>query len=184
MSQRALVAGLTLLAILLVAGVVHVASLLVLPLVAPDDAFARLAAAVPEGAVSVLPRAGSPGAILPGRDPSMASAVCRYDLARGPLRVSAPLGDEAFVAVTLHSRSGIAFYGLNDRARNEDRLELVVMTPGQLVEARARDAADGPVRDVRVAAPQARGFVLFDVLPRPGDAAAARRALAAMSCRQ
>lgn len=182
MSQRGIVAALTLLAILLVAGVVHIASLLMVPRVAPDDAFARISAATPEGSVSVLPPGGSPGAALPDRDPSLASAVCRYDLGRGPLRVSAALGGEAFVALTLHARSGVAFYGLNDRAGNEGRLELVVMTARQFDDAQAKDAADVPVRDVRVVAPQREGFVLFDVLPRVGGDAEARRALSSMSC--
>ncbi len=183
MGQRGIVAGLTLLAILLVAGVVHIASLLIVPRVAPDDAFARLAAATPEGSVSVLPPGGSPGAALPDRDPSLAAAVCRYDLDRGPLRVSAALGDEAFVALTLHARSGVAFYGLNDRAGNEGRLELVVMTARQFDDAQAKDTPDVPLRDVRVVAPQRQGFVLFDVIPRIGGDAEARRALASMSCR-
>lgn len=183
MSQRAAVAALTLLAILMAAGVVHVASLLIVPRVAPDDAFGRLAAAVPEGAVSVLAAGGSPGAVLPDRDPSLLSAVCRYDLGRGPLRVAAPIGAAAFVALTLHSRSGLAFYGLTDRSRNGDRLELVVMTAAQLEEAQARDAPDAPVRDVRVVAPEAQGFVMFDVLPRAGGEAAARRGLGSMGCR-
>lgn len=183
MSQRGIVAALTLLAILLVAGVVHVASLLIVPRVAPDDAFARLAAVTPEGNVSVLPRDGSPGAAMPDRDPSLATAVCRYDLDRGPLRVSAALGGGAFAALTLHARSGVAFYGLNDRAGNEGRLELVVMTALQLDDAQAKDAADAPLRDVRVVAPQRQGFVMFDVLPRIGGDAEARRALSSVSCR-
>lgn len=183
MSQRGIVAALTLLAIVLAAGMVHVASLLIVPRVAPDDAFARLAAKTPEGSMSVLPRGGSPDAVLPNGDPSVASAVCRYDLHRGPLRVVAPLGSEAFVAVTLHSRSGVAFYGLNDRSRNEDRLELVVMTVRQLEDAKVRDAADAPAHDVRVIAPEAQGFVMVDTLPRVGGYAEARRALSAVSCR-
>ena len=183
MSHRGLVAALTLLAILLVAGVVHIASLLIVPRVAPDDAFARLAAVAPEGIVSMLPRGGAPRAALPGRDPSLATAVCRYDLDSGPLRVSAVLGDVAFAALTLHSRSGMAFYGLNDRAGNEGRLELVVMTADQLDDAQARDAADAPVRDVRVVAPQRQGFVMFDVLARVGRDTEERRALASVSCR-
>lgn len=183
MSQRGVVAALTLLAIVFAAGIVHVASLLILPRVAPDDAFARLAAATPENGVSVLPRAGSPGAVLPGGDPSVASAVCRYDLDRGPLRVVAPVDGEAFTAMTLHSRSGVAFYGLNDRSRIDDRLEIVVMTARQLEAAKDRDAADAPVRDVRVVAPEPRGFVRVDVLPRVGGDAEARRALSAVSCR-
>lgn len=183
MNQREIVAGMTLLAVVFVAGIVHIASLLLVPRVAPADAFARLAAAAPEGSVSVLPRGGSPEAVLPGRDPSVASAVCRYDLDRGPLRVSATLDDEAFVAVTLHARSGVAFYGLNDRAGNDGKLELVVMTAAQLDDAQSKDSPDAPVRDVRVVAPQRQGFVMFDVLPRIGGEAEARRALSSMSCR-
>lgn len=183
MSQRGIATALTLLAIVLVAGVVHIAALLVVPRVAPDDAFARLAAAVPETRVSVLPRGGSADAVWPDRDPSLATAVCRYDLDHGPLRVAATLGDEAFAAMTLHARSGVAFYGLDDRAGNDGRIELVVMTPAQLDEAQSRDAADVPVRDVRVVSPQRQGFITYDVLPRIGGGAAARRALASMSCR-
>jgi uncharacterized membrane protein len=183
MNQREIVAATTLLAVVFVAGIVHIASLLLVPRVAPADAFARLAAVAPEGSVSVLPRGGSPEAVLPDRDPSMATAVCRYDLDRGPLRVSATLDDEAFVALTLHARSGVAFYGLNDRAGNDGKLELVVMTAGQLDEAQSKDAPDAPVRDVRVVAPQRQGFVMFDVLPRIGGQAEARRALSSTSCR-
>ena len=182
MSQRGIVAALTLLSILLAAGVVHITSLLILPRVAPDDAFARLSAVTPEGSMAVLRRGGSPGATLPDRDPSMATAVCRYDLDSGPLRVSARVGDESFVSLTLHTRSGVAFYGLNDRAANDGKIELVVMTAGQLDDARAKDAADAPVRDVRVVAPQSRGFVMFDVLPRIAGDAEMRRALSSMSC--
>ena len=93
------------------------------------------------------------------------------------------LSDGGFAALTLHARSGVAFYGLDDRAGNDGRLDLVVMTPGQLDEAQAKDVADVPVRDVRVVAPQRQGFVMFDVLPRRGGETEARRAAASMSCR-
>lgn len=183
MSDRGITAALMLLAILMVAGIVHIVSLLLVPMVAPDDAYARIAAVVPEGGVRSLPRAASAGDPLPDRDPALATAVCRYDLGAGPLRVSAALGDEGFVAVTLHARSGLAFYGLTDRAGNAGKLDLVVMTPEQRDEAAARDSADAPVRDVRVVAPEGRGFVSFDVLPRVGGYARAERDLASMSCR-
>lgn len=183
MSQRIVTAALTLLAIAMVAGIVHIASLLLMPRVAPDDAFARVSAIAPRNVVTVLPRAASPGDPLPGRDPSVATAVCRYDLDGGPLRVSAALGDQDFVALTLHARSGIAYYGLTDRAGNDGRLDLVVMTSAQREAAEAQDSADKPMRDVRVVAPESRGFVTFDVLPRVGGYAHAARDLGSMSCR-
>ena len=183
MNHRGIMAALTLLAIAMMAGIVHIASLLIMPRVAPDDAFARLAAVAPEGRVWMLPAGGSPDAATADRDPSMVSAVCRYDLDRGPLRVSAALGDEAFVAVTLHAKSGLAFYGLDDRAGDEGKVAFVVMTQGQFDDAQARDVPDTPVRDVRVVAPQREGFVMLDVLPRVGDIAQARRTLSSASCR-
>ena len=182
MSLRGITAALMLLAIFCIAGIVHIVSLLLMPRVAPGDAYARLADAAPENTVWALPRATSPADPLPDRDPSVATAVCRYDLAHGPLRVSATLGDEGFVALTLHARSGTAFYGLTDRAGNEGRLDIVVMTPGQLEDAKGRDSPDAPVRDVRVVAPEREGFASFDVLPRIGGYARAANGLGSMRC--
>ena len=182
MSQRSLVAALMLVAILMVAGVVHIASLLLLPSVAPDDAYARVAAFAPAEGLRVLPRAGTSGDPLPGRDPSVATAVCRYDLGGGPLRVSVPVAGQGFVAVSLHSRSGRAFYGLDDRAETEGRLSFVLLTAAQREAAEGPEGAEGPAREVRVVAPEARGFILFDVLPRLGSYADAERSLASMRC--
>lgn len=181
--QRGVAAVLMLVAVLMTAGIVHIASLLLVPRVAPDDAFARLSAVAPEGVSRILPRAGSPGDPMPDRDPSLATAICRYNLSRGPLQVSAALGDAAFSALTVHSRSGVAFYGLNDRAGDEGRLEFVVMTPDQIAEAQAHDVPGSPVRDVRVLAREAEGFVALDVLPRIGGYARAERDLGSMRCR-
>ncbi|RYB04936.1 DUF1254 domain-containing protein [Lichenibacterium ramalinae] len=182
MSHRSLVAALILVAIVMVAGVVHIASLLLLPRVAPEDAYARLAVFAAGDGLRVLPRAGLPGDPLPGRDPSVATAVCRYDLDRGPLRVSAAVDGRGFVALSLHSRSGIAFYGLDDRAENDGRLDFVLLTASQREAAQARDTAEGQTREVRVVAPEARGFILFDILPRLGSYAEAERGLASMRC--
>ena len=85
--------------------------------------------------------------------------------------------------MSLHSRSGIAFYALDDRSADDGRLELVVMTPDQLAAAALADTRDQPIRDVRVVAPERQGFVGFDVLPRIGGYDQAQRALASMGCR-
>lgn len=183
MSDDGIALALTLLATLMVGAAVHIVSLLIVPYVAPDDAYARVAGFAPEGTLRALPRASSPGDPLPARDPAVASGLCRYDLGGGPLRVSVGLGDDAFVAVSLHSRSGVAFYALDDRSADDGRLDLVVMTPDQLAAAALADTRDQPVRDVRVVAPERQGFVGFDVLPRIGGYDQAQRALASMGCR-
>ena len=166
----------------MLAGVVHIASLIAMPTIAPDDGYARIARVAREGAVTVLPQAGRADDPVPGRDPSAGTAVCRYDLARGPLRVSAALGESLYAALSFHSRTGVAFYGLDDRAGNDGRMELVVMTAAQLADASARESPGTPIRDVRVEAPGPLGFVTFDVLPRIGGYPAAVAALGSMRC--
>ncbi len=182
MNQRSIAAFALLLAVVAVAGIVHIVSLLLMPRVAPGDVYARLAAFAPQGGVKILPRAAAPGDPVPGRDPSVATAVCRYDLDNGPVRVLAPLDDEGFLALALHARTGVTFYGLTDRAANDGKLEFVVMTAAQRAAAEARESADTPVRDVRVVAPESLGFVTFDVVPRVGGYARAERDLTSMSC--
>lgn len=173
------------LAILLVGGIVHIVSILIIPRIAPNDAFARVAAKVEPGTVQILPRAISRQNTLPFRDPALASAVCRYDLAQGPLRVSAAVGDSAFVSVSFHSRFGLPFYGLNDRASNDGKLDILLLSAAQLDNAEAADSEDSTIRDrdVRVTSPTMEGFVVFDVLPRVGGYAAGEQALRSVSCK-
>ena len=182
MNGRGIAAVLSVSGVLMLAGVVHIVSLLAMPAVAPDDAYARVARIAPEDVVTILPRAGGPGDPVRGRDPSTATAVCRYNLGRGPLRVSAALGGQLYAALSLHGRASLVFYGLNDRAGNNGHLDLVVMTAAQITAAAARDTPDAPVRDVRVMAPEPQGFVTFDVLPRIGGYPAAVEGLASMRC--
>lgn len=170
------------LVVLFVAAIVHIASILVLPRVAPNDAFSRVAAASPAGAIQLLPKAASRQNAVPFRDPAVASAICRYDLEQGPMRVSAAVSDLAFLTVSFHSRYGLPFYALNDRASNGGKIELVLLSPAQLEKAEAGDSEDDPVRDVRVAAPTAQGFVEFDSLARIGGYPAAEQALRSVGC--
>jgi uncharacterized membrane protein len=73
-------------------GIVHLATVLVLPRTATQDAYARLAAISPVNAFVPLPEPSAQSAPLPFMDPAFASAVCRYDLSAGSLKFSAPVG--------------------------------------------------------------------------------------------
>lgn len=169
-------------ATLMVAALAHLASILILPSVAPDDAFARLTRASPLNRVALLPQPGSREDPIPFRDPALASAVCRYDLTGGGLRIGAALGDAAFLAMSFHSPKGVPFYALTNRSGSEGRIDVVLLTADQLERVEAADSEDEPVREIRVRAPDPRGFVEFDVLARIGGSAAARRILTEASC--
>ena len=170
------------LAILFIGAIVHIVSILILPWVAPNDAFARVAGASVPGTVQLLPRAVSRQNSVPFRDPALATAICRYDLQRGPMRIGAVVDGSAFVSVSFHSRFGLPFYGLNDRASNDGKIDVLLMSASQLEKAEAGDSEDDPVRDVRVTSPTTEGFVQFDILPRVGGYPAAEQALKSVSC--
>ena len=99
----------------LLGGIVHLASVLVLPSLASQDAYTRLAALAPVNTVTPVP-SPSPGAnLMPFMDPAFVMAVCRYDLSKGPLGFSVPISP-AYTAVSFYTRTNVAFYAINDRA--------------------------------------------------------------------
>ena len=183
MKDRIVPALLWIAVVLFVGAIVHIASILILPWVAPKDAFTRVASGSTSGAVQLLPKAASRQSSVPFRDPAVASAICRYDLRQGPLRVGAAVADAAFVSVSFHSRFGLPFYGLTDRASNDGRLEILLLSGAQREKLEAAESEDEPVRDVRVTSPTTEGFVEFDVLPRIGGYATAEQALKSVSCK-
>ena len=160
---------------LLLGGIVHLSSVLLLPRTATQDAYTRLAAAVPANSMVPLPAPTPDDAVLPFMDPAFATAGCRYDLAGGPLKLRVPVS-QAYTSVSFYTRNGVAYYAINDRAAGRRVIELDLMTaqqradlpddeevtaadrlivesptadrpdPGARVRARARPDADGAAR--------------------------------------
>src|SRR3979409_1446887 len=94
---------------LLLGGLVHRASLFVLPRAARQDAYTRLSASAPANSMVPMPAATPDEAVLPFMDPAFASSVCRYDLATGPLKLRVPVS-QAYTAVSFYARNGVAYY--------------------------------------------------------------------------
>jgi hypothetical protein len=60
-------------------------------------------------------------------DPAFASAVCRYDLSEGPLKLTVPVSP-AYTSVSFYTRYDVAYYAINDRAAGRRVIELDLMT--------------------------------------------------------
>ena len=170
-------------ATLIFAGIVHLTSILLMPRVAPHDAFARLAGYLRDGGISLLPSPEPGKEVLPFLDPAFAYAACGYDLAKGPLRLKASLAPGPLVTLSFHSRHGVVFYAFTDRAALRGAIEVLVLTAPQLAEAEAQDNEDEPPQELRLLAPENEGFVLLRALARsPGETAAAQARLAGVEC--
>jgi uncharacterized membrane protein len=167
----------------LLGGIVHLATILLLPRTATQDAYSRLSAVTPVNAM--VPLAPSPPgkAPLPFVDPAFAAAVCRYDLGKGPLKFLAPVS-QAYTSVSFYTRTGVAYYAINDRAAGRRVIELDLMTTeqrNQLPEDEEVTAADRLI----VESPTLTGLIIVRALAaEPGLMPMARRALAAAQCRQ
>ncbi len=174
--------GLLLLAGLLLGGVVHFATVIVLPRTATQDAYARLSPIVPVNAVTPLPAPTSTQTVMPLMDPAMATAVCRYDLSKGPLKITVPVSP-AYTSISFYTRSDIAYYAINDRAAGRRVIELDLMTTAQreqMPEDEEITAADRLI----VESPSDTGLVAIRALaPEPGLMQKAQAAVAAASCR-
>jgi uncharacterized membrane protein len=148
---------------LVLAGIVHLGSVLAIPRLTNPNADDRLAALVPLHTMTVMPRAEPGSAGLPYGDPAAAVAVCRFDLTEGPVRVEATPGG-AFMSFAFYTPTGGVFYALTDRSATRNKLEVVLVTQSQLEELQANDPEDEPVSELRLVAPGRTGFVTVRTL--------------------
>jgi uncharacterized membrane protein len=166
---------------LLLGGIVHLATVLVLPRLATQDAYARILPITPVNTVTPIPPPTPEKAVMPFMDPAFAVSVCRYDLSRGPLKLSVPISP-AYTSVSFYSRSDIAYYAINDRAAGRRVIELDLMTAAQREELPSNEEITAADRLI-VTSPTNAGLIVIRALAaEPGLLAAARSALAAARC--
>jgi uncharacterized membrane protein len=166
---------------LLLGGIVHLGSVLLLPRTATQDAYTRLSATAPANSIVPLPAPTPDDAVLPFMDPAFATAVCRYDLAAGPLKLRVPVS-QAYTAVSFYTRAGIAYYAINDRAAGRRTIELDLMTTAQRAEVPEDEEVTAADRLI-VESPTPTGLILVRTFgPEPGQMPMAQRALAAARC--
>ena len=120
---------------------------------------------------------------MPFMDPAFASAVCRYDLSQGPLKLSVPVS-RAYTSVSFYTRYDVAYYAINDRAAGRRVIELDLMTAeqhSQMPEDEEITAADRLI----VESPTLTGLIAIRALaPEPGLMPMALGAIAAAKCTQ
>ncbi len=118
---------------------------------------------------------------MPFMDPAFASAVCRYDLSNGPIKLSVPVS-LAYTSISFYTRYDVAYYAINDRAAGRRIVELELMTAeqhDQMPEDEDITAADRLI----VESPTPAGIIAIRALaPEPGLMPAAQNAIANARC--
>ncbi|MEJ2377509.1 MAG: DUF1254 domain-containing protein [Pseudolabrys sp.] len=167
----------------LLGGIVHLATIIVLPRTASQDAYSRLTPIAPVNTVTALPGPTPAKAIMPLMDPAFAMSVCRYDLSQGPMKLSVPVG-LAYTSVSFYNDHDIAYYAINDRSAGRHAIELDLMTPEQhseMPEDENITAADLLV----VESPTITGLIAIRALaPERGQMPMAQHAVDSAKCQR
>jgi uncharacterized membrane protein len=167
---------------ILLGAIVHLITIMILPRTATRDAYSRLSAIAPINTVVQIPAPTPDGALMPFMDPAFAGAVCRYDLSRGPVKLSVPISP-AYTSVSFYTRSDIAFYAINDRAAGRRNIELDLMTTAQRADMPEEEDVTAADRLI-VESPTSAGLIIIRALvPEPGLMPMARSTIATAQCR-
>ncbi|MGH6780239.1 MAG: DUF1254 domain-containing protein [Bradyrhizobium sp.] len=172
---------LTILAGVLLGGIVHLVSVLALPLIANEDAYSRLKPLAKVDTVVQLASAAPDNKLMPYMDPAFAVAVCRYDLSNGPIKLRVPVSQD-YTSVSFYTRSDLAYYAINDRSAGKKVIVLDLMTETQhnaLPQDENITAADRLIVD----SPTKTGLIVMKAMaPEPGLMAQAQASLTGASC--
>ncbi|MCP4615882.1 MAG: DUF1254 domain-containing protein [Bradyrhizobium sp.] len=171
----------TIIAGVLLGGIVHLVAVLALPRIATQDAYSRLTPTTKLNAVTQLPIADPTNAPMPFMDPAFAIAICRYDLSGGPIKLAVPVS-QAYTSVSFYTRNEVAYYAINDRSAGRKVIELDLMTEAQhsdLPEEEDVTSADRLIID----SPTETGLIVMKAFaPEPGLMPQAQASLAASRC--
>ena len=129
---------------LLLGGIIHIVTILALPLLAEETTWTRIAALKAENRILVLPRI-EPGQPNPLQlDPELSYGVCQIDLSQGPVYLSGVLPD-AFWSVALFNEAGVVTYSTTNRDGIGQTVELGIFNAAQtrLLAQQQIDIAEG-----------------------------------------
>src|SRR6201990_1655987 len=165
-----------LLAGVLVGGLCHLLAGLILPRTAPQDGYWRRTPIAPVNAVASVPQPSPQSETMPFMDPAFATAVCRYDLSDGPIKLTVPVS-QSYTSVSFYTRRGGSYSAINDGAAGRRLIELELMTSDQranLPEDEEVTAADRLI----VESPSHTGLIMVRALAaEPGLMPAVRASL-------
>lgn len=128
----------------LLGGVIHIATILLLPALASRDVWSKVVGLNAVDRIVTLPDV-VPGSSNPfGLDPELIYAVCQVNLSSAPAEVSGVLPD-AFWSLSVVNRAGVAVYSTTNRDGIGQNLDLGLFNPTQtrLLAEQELDVTEG-----------------------------------------
>jgi len=150
---------------LALAGIVHIAIILLIPDVGTRDAYGVLSGKIEPLDFKVLEPKDAAD-LLSDMDPFFSYGVCRFDLSQAGLAMTGP-NTASFWSATVVNQDGSVVYSLNNRTSIESRLDLILLSPLQILRLRQVQPPDIE-NAIIVESDMQAGFVLLRFL-RPDE---------------
>ncbi len=168
----------TIFAGLLLAGFVHVVTILLIPQVAPRDAVSRAHAARPMLAMSPIPADAS---VLPDLDPAFAHAICPFDSRLGPIEITGTMPADIWSFAVVSKIEGIVASATR-AAAVDNRIDLVVARSADVERIRLARASEGSMTTYAETRPDLAFVLIRAFVDTSVDRAAITATLAALRC--
>ncbi len=168
-----------LLAGLVGAALLHIVIIMAIPRYADRNAWKQIEALGPTNFFHILP----PGreSLLSYSNPFVRSAICRFDIADQPVRVSSE-SESPYWSLAIFNPASDEIYSMNDRSSSDRRLDVVIATPRQMTLYR-KNLPDILSDAVLIEYPGNEGYLaLRTVSPDPSWEEISRQFLADADC--
>jgi uncharacterized membrane protein len=173
------------LGVLLIAGIIHIVSVLLMPDIAQQDGFSRLAALGTPGQLVLLPRPEPGREIAPFTDPALVQGLCLFDLDKAPLSIRGEIDGGGLVTLSFRTKSGGIFYAMTDKATQRGAVDIRILTADQSETLEGEDDEQEPLQELRLVAPERTGLVLINAfVPFPSARADVEAQIKSLTCMQ
>lgn len=180
--MRVRLPGLYIALCVVLAGLIHVIAVLTLPMLAPRDAHARLAALGPANTMIQLPPPAPGRQAMPLMAPDVRYAFCRYDLSDGPVRLKARIADGNWL-IAFYTPLGENYYTVVGGDLKRPDVDLIVAMEDQTIAEVGVDSPEAFDNVVVVNSPVVEGIALLRApLNGQSRSAEAERALSTTYC--
>jgi len=170
-----------LLATLLLAGIVHIVTILLVPHYSGADGWSRAATAAVSEGWTALASPDSSQAALPGLDPLFVHGLCKIEIDEAPAILSLEAANR-FWSLALYNRSGTVVFSLNDRTAVDGALEMLVVNALDAERLKESPQADLEGMIIVESANADLIAVLRLYAPEPADRLEAQAQIAAAQC--
>ena len=125
----------------LLAGAIHICTILLVPIFAPSDGWSRLASVAGDQRFTEVPVRNADENWVAGLDPLFVNGACRVAVTDVPAGIAVQARDR-FWSLALYNPQGTIIFSLNDRTAVQGSLDMVVVNPEQNVRLQASPSVE------------------------------------------